>query len=87
MSMFRSMCVSSVKVYSRKDNRRIGEELPRWAALFGVCLFLTALPNGDRKYLWRACQAYASGSSFLHNKFLIFPLAFLTKVMYYIKVS
>ena len=23
----------------------------------------------------------------LHNKFLIFPLAFLTKVMYYIKVS
>lgn len=28
MSTSRSMCVSSVKVYSRKDNRRIGEELP-----------------------------------------------------------
>lgn len=35
----------------------------------------------------RVCQAYASGAPFLHNKFLIFPLAFLLKVMYYIKVS
>lgn len=47
----------------------------------------TALPNGDGKYLRGACQAYALGSPFLHNKFLIFPLAFLTEVMYYIKVS
>lgn len=90
MSTSRSMCVSSVKVYSRKDNRRIGEELPRWAALFGVFPEKeepAALPNGDRKYLRRVCQTSASGSPFLHNKFLIFPLAFLAKVMYYIKVS
>lgn len=45
------------------------------------------LPNGDGKYLWAACQAYALVSPFLHNKFLIFPLAFLTEVMYYIEVS
>lgn len=84
MSTSRSMCVSSVKVYSRKDNRRR-------AALMGgsfwrVSFFNSTVKRGQ-EIPAESLSGICLGSPFLHNKFLIFPLAFLTKVMYYIKVS